>query len=979
METSDPTGLRRRAQARLQSQATPLKVPGSANDLERLLLDLQVHQVEPEMQNEELRNTRAREEASAARYLDLYDFAPVGYFTMGRQGEIIQTNLAGARLLGEDRAALVGKRFGIFVSAADRPAFNSHLQQVFTAKPCQTCEVCIGTEGELLRFAHMKTTLARDSQECWAVVVDITERRRAEAVLHKQAEEILDLYDHAPCGYHSLDKNGVIVRINDTELEWLGYQREEVVGKMQFSELLTAGSREVFRVTFPRFKESGVLRGLELDLIRRDGSILSILVNASAILDSDGNLVMSRSTVNDITERKRAEAALQQSARANELLHKSILALNGCADFDSALVCLLQKAIELGGMDCGGAYLIEGQEAVLLHQIGLDPELAAKVARRPLDTGYIKAVLEHSHEVLDVVKQFPEQNYLGQASGLQHVQCVALAAEGKPYGFLIIASRRPEPPTVGHLELIRILALETQSLFLRIGVEERLRSVQEAMTEGIVFQTVDASIIDCNPSAERILGLSRDQILGRTSMDARWQAVREDGRVFSGEEHPAVVSLRTGQSCRDVTMGIHLPDGLQRWISINAEPMFKRGQSRPYAVVATFADITTRRQHEGAERLHQAQKMEAIRHLTGGMAHQFNNILAALMMSLELVQMSSPGADAGELMNEMLKLCQRAAGLIKQLLAFSRQSVMRCQLMDLTAAVSKQCKMLEPLLGERITLQFSSADNLPWVNADKGLVEQIVLNLCLNARDAMKNGGLLRLRLAEAEVGAEQANLHHEAQPGKYVCLSVTDSGCGMDDRTLQRLFEPFFTTKDIGQGTGLGSAEVRGIVQQHGGWVEVESCVGKGSTFKVYLPVPAHVPARPPLPRKAKPVGQGTILLAEDEPGVRKSARKLLEHAGYVVLEAANGVEALALWQEHRAKIDLVYTDMVMPGGLSGNDLAEHVMADKPGVKVIITSGYNTEMPDLSNLTESSVIYLPKPCLGATLISLIQTYLQRT
>jgi signal transduction histidine kinase len=249
------------------------------------------------------------------------------------------------------------------------------------------------------------------------------------------------------------------------------------------------------------------------------------------------------------------------------------------------------------------------------------------------------------------------------------------------------------------------------------------------------------------------------------------------------------------------------------------------------------------------ERLRQSQKLEGIGHLAGGIAHEFNNILAAMTMNLNLVQMSSLEAEARELLSEIEKLSRKAAALIKQLLAFSRQSMLQPQHVDVVAVVSRQCTMLERLLGERITLEFSSAPTLPWVNADKSMIEQVLLNLCLNARDAMKNGGLLRLRLEEAEVGAEQAMVRGEAQPGRYVCLSVTDTGCGMDERALKRLFEPFFTTKEVGQGTGLGLATVRGIVQQHHGWVEVESCVGKGSIFRVYLPAvarPAVAPAAP-------------------------------------------------------------------------------------------------------------------------------------
>jgi len=431
----------------------------------------------------------------------------------------------------------------------------------------------------------------------------------------------------------------------------------------------------------------------------------------------------------------------------------------------------------------------------------------------------------------------------------------------------------------------------------------------------------------------------------------------------------------TDQSDWSFECRIQRADGKVRWIWVRGGHE-RDSEGKANRMSGLVQDITERKRLE--DRAQQFQKMETISYLTGGMAHQFNNILAAVMMNLELVQTLSPGAEARELLGGMLGSCQRAAELIKQLLAFSRQSVMRRQPMDLAAMVSKQCRELDRLVGERITLEFSSADKLPWVNADMGMMEQVLVNLCLNARDAMKEGGLLQVRLTEAEVGAEQAKAH-DKQPGRHVCLSVTDNGCGIDDQTMQRLFEPFFTTKDIGQGTGMGLATVRGMVQQHGGWVEVKSCVGKGSTFQVYLPAAAQPPAAPAVSQVEKVArGQGTILVVEDEPELRRLTGMILVKTGYKVFEAADGPEALELWRKHRAEIDLLYTDMVMPGGLSGIDLAQRVLGDKPGVKVIITSGYNTEMPDLSKATEFSLVYLPKPSPAATLLSLIQRCLQR-
>jgi CheY-like chemotaxis protein len=345
-------------------------------------------------------------------------------------------------------------------------------------------------------------------------------------------------------------------------------------------------------------------------------------------------------------------------------------------------------------------------------------------------------------------------------------------------------------------------------------------------------------------------------------------------------------------------------------------------------------------------------------------AHEFNNILAAIIGALELAKLSGSWGEDRELLGVMEASCHRAAGLVKRLLASSSQSVTRPQSLDLAATVAKQLEVLRPLLGVGITLKFNRPPSLSRVRADKALVEEVVRELCRNALEAMKSGGVLRVELGEEEVGAERGKSHPDARAGRFVRLVVGDTGRGMDEQTLKRLFEPFFTTKDVVQGAGLSLATVQGIVRQHGGWVEVESRVGQGSTFRVYLPAEVRTGATVVSAGPFRPAlgSRGLILLVEDEESLRQLTQKFLVRLGYQVLEAADGAEALALWAAHETEIDLIFTDMVMPGELSGLDVARQVMAKKPGLKAIITSGYNTEKADLEAALISGIIYLPKP-----------------
>ncbi len=392
---------------------------------------------------------------------------------------------------------------------------------------------------------------------------------------------------------------------------------------------------------------------------------------------------------------------------------------------------------------------------------------------------------------------------------------------------------------------------------------------------------------------------------------------------------------------------------------------------------ATLEDITERKRLE--HQLRQARKMEAVGHLAGGMAHEFNNILAAMMMSVDLAKMQTAEAQTKEMLANLEFLIQREAELIKQLVAYAGKSIMWIQPIDWASFISEKLPRLKNLIGEQITLNFSSPKNLPKVNADKSKLEQVLTNLCLNAKEAMKNGGVLKLLLHEQKVNAQQMSAHSHCREGNYICLSIIDNGCGMDEKKLERLFEPFFSTKNVCHGTGLGLASVYGIVQQQGGWIEVESAIGKGSTFRIYLPAVAHITeGQSAVDSQPLVFGSGTILLVEDNNNLRRTTRNLLEKLGYEVLEVEDAQHALNIWQEYHEKIDLLYTDMVMPGNINGLQLAQQLVASKPSLKVIVTSGYSLEINELSDVLKSSVHFLSKPCLLSALTSKIHECLSK-
>jgi len=405
---------------------------------------------------------------------------------------------------------------------------------------------------------------------------------------------------------------------------------------------------------------------------------------------------------------------------------------------------------------------------------------------------------------------------------------------------------------------------------------------------------------------------------------------------------------------------IHLTDGmvLERYSS----PVRDKA-GKYYGRIWTFRDITQRLALEAQFR--QAQKMEGIGQLAAGVAHDFNNFLAVIQLHASLLKTEkalSPEKMESAKVIEMAT--ERAANLIRQLLLFSRKQTMQPRQLDLNQSINDMAKMLRRTIGEDIHVQFKFAMEPLLIHADAGMMDQVLMNLTVNARDAMPKGGQLIVETSAVEFDKLSLGQSSLARPGSFVCWSVSDTGCGIPPENLARIFEPFFTTKGIGQGTGLGLATVFGIVQQHQGWIDVYSEVGRGTVFRMYLPrllaKTGQESGQPDL--TAMPGGKETLLLVEDEAALRTSMRSALSQLGYRVLESVSGVESLKTWERHRKEIDLLLTDMVMPGGMTGKDLAERLMKENPKLKVIYTSGYSAEVASRGFPLKEGVNFLAKP-----------------
>jgi PAS domain S-box-containing protein len=495
--------------------------------------------------------------------------------------------------------------------------------------------------------------------------------------------------------------------------------------------------------------------------------------------------------------------------------------------------------------------------------------------------------------------------------------------------------------------------------------EQHFRSLIENASDLITVMNPDGVITFQSPSSERVLGFKPEAMIGHNVMEF----------IHPEDQPKARETLRNVliHSAGSVTVVARVKHRGGAWRLLEAAGCRRPCELSRRQLIFNTRDITDSKKLE--DQVRHAQKMEAVGILAGGVAHDFNNILAASMMQLSLLQQDPNLAPAmRSALKDLEEGSNRAASLTRQLLLFSRQQVMEVKPLNINELLSGLVRMLRRLLGEDVDLLLHGQSETVWVDADKGMMEQVVTNLCINARDAMPNGGQITIGTGIIEFDSITAKTRAEARPGKFVCLSVADTGCGMDANTLNQIFEPFFTTKEPGKGTGLGLATVFGIVKQHQGWIEAESEVGVGSVFRVFLPArkALHLMHKA---GAAVPVsgGRENILVVEDNKSLRLLTTKWLQRLGYNVLEAANGPEAVALWQEQGKSVSLLLTDMVMPGGMSGLDLTERLRKTNSELKVIISSGYSLEIAGPSQLKERGIVYLAKPYEGPALAAKVR------
>ena len=604
---------------------------------------------------------------------------------------------------------------------------------------------------------------------------------------------------------------------------------------------------------------------------------------------------------------------------------------------------LIQRELRTSGVDVT-IRRVDSAAAFRLALEEVDPDIVLTDHSMPQFT---------AHDALKLAREArPQTPVIVVTGSLDEETAADYIKEGASDYVLKTHLARLPAALVGALERRRALVASEAAHKALLGSEAKFAKAFNANPSGMAITTIHGRVVDVNGAFLRALGYTREEALGRTTVElGLWPSEQERAR--------AIQTAQTLGRVQTVEIQGRTKESARRTLLYSAELI--ELDDTPHVLVLT-TDITERRELE--DQLRQAGKMEAVGQLAGGVAHDFNNILTAILGYADLLTADLPSDDRRrEDVDEIRKAAQRAAALTRQLLAFSRKQVLEPRVLGLNALVDNMDKMLRPILGENVALRAVPAADLHAVRADPNQLEQVILNLAINARDAMPKGGKLTIETANVELDAEYAARHASVVPGRYVMLAVSDTGTGMDATTQKRIFEPFFTTKDPGRGTGLGLATVYGIVKQSGGTIWVYSEVGKGTTFKIYLPavdVPAEELGLATAP--AHLAGVETILLVEDDEQLLHLAHRALEAKGYTVLAADRGAAALEIARRHQGPIHLLLTDVTIPD-MDGPALAAALRKERGSeLRLLYMSGYADQAIVRHGVLDADVAYLPKP-----------------
>ena len=855
-------------------------LPGPIETLEesqRLIHELNVRQFELEMQNDELqrvRDERHEMEALLGKYSDLYDFAPVGYFSLDRRGVILAVNLTGAGFLGDNRSLLINRRLDLYLSRETQPGFQAFLGRVFTGEIKDSCEVVLQKQGYPPIHVLVEALISESGDECKAVVVDITERKQTEAY-GEMSREILQFLNGV------CDPNELIGQVLASLKKRTGF---EAVGiRLQDWE------------DFPYLASLGFPK----DFLLTENSLVERSDSGEACRDCDGKV---------------------------NLECTCDLVISGGADTSSPL------------FSRGGSFW----------------------------TNDSTALSEMPHRQYERVN--PRNLCVHQGYG--SVALVPIRSKDKIIGLIQLNDRSKGRLSLSIVELMEGIGSHIGAALVRKQTEERHRTILRTAMDGFWLVDHQGRLVEVNETYCQMSGFSAQELLTMCISDLE-SAETVDATI----SHVKKVMIQ-GED-RFETRHRH-KDGSIFDVEISVQYRVIEGGR----LVVFLRDISARKRAEQEklkleEQLLQAQKMESVGRLAGGVAHDFNNMLCVILGHANLALMDlDPDQPLHTSFEEVRKAAEKSADLTRQLLAFARKQTVAPKVLDLNGTVTGMLNMLQRLLGENVKLSWQPEPDLWPVKVDPSQVDQILANLCVNSRDAISDVGTITIDTANSAIDENYCTHNVGFMPGDYVRLSVSDNGCGMDKEMLSHIFEPFFTTKGVGQGTGLGLSTVYGAVKQNNGAIHVYSETGLGTTFSIYLPrfEGEVAEACPGAVAETAHCGRETILLVEDESAILNLTAMILTRLGYTVLPANTPEDAILLAREHR-EISLLMTDVVMPG-MNGLDLAKALIPINPRLKNLFMSGFTANVIAHHGVLDDGIHFMQKPFSVHTLSAKVRDVL---
>lgn len=899
-----------------------------------------------------IRDITQRKKAESAlrdsedRYRDLVEHTQELICTHNLEGRLLSVNPAAARLLGYSPADLLEIPMRELIPFEFRQQFDEYLDRMKTKGRDHGWLSVITKKGES-RLWEYNNTLRTDGVEMPIVrgmARDVTEVKTAERALRNSEGRYRTLFERSAAGVAIVAKSGYLIDCNDAWAHMFGHNTAaQCHGGQTQACYVDVADREVL---MRELESHGLYVNREVQLRKRDGSAFWGLVSGTLIPQGSAEPLIQTSII-DITERREAEEHLRESQhRLTGIIASAMDAIITVDDEQHVVLfndaaekmfrCSRQEAL---GRTIGH-FIPERFRA--MHQVHVRSFAKSGTTNRGMGS------LDSLWAVRSNGDEFPMEASISR-----------LEAGGKKLLTVIIRDITD-----------RLVSEANQKLS-----EEALRKSEERFSKAFrnnpmaitLTTTEEGRYLDVNDAFLEMVGLTRSEIIGHTSKEIRFWGESVDRLQFLEELKEKGQVSKHHANYRTAKGEVREAEIWAESIELDEKP----------CILAIARDVTEIQMLEAQFR--QAQKMEAVGRLAGGVAHDFNNLLGVILgycdISNELVQADS---QAGRYLSQIKKAAQRAALLTRQLLAFSRKQVTFPRVLDLNEVVRNALHMFLRVVGEDIAIEFRPAVGLGHIHSDPGQIEQVLMNLVVNARDAMPAGGKILIETADVEIDDHYVGLHSGSKAGRYVSLIVSDNGCGMDEAIKSKIFDPFFTTKGVGKGTGLGLSTVYGIVKQSEGYIAVYSEPGEGTSFKIYFPlVRAEASA---LEIKSEdiqpPRGSESILLVEDDQNLRTITRKLLEDGGYGVHEARDVDDALRILADSATKIDLLLTDVIMPGK-NGTELAKEAKDKRDDIRCMFMSGYSETLVERQEMLEEAT-FLEKPFTRKALLTKVYSILHR-